>query len=119
MDSNEYFASSSNRENLSFVIEIAKKFNVKKSNLIKTIHSFKGLRYRQQTIFRKKDLSIINDSKSTSYSSTIEMLKNDNSIYWLIGGIPKKGDKFNLSRRFFKNIRGYIFELIKENLFQI
>ena len=37
LDSNEYFASSSNRENLSFVIEIAKKFNVKKSNLIKTI----------------------------------------------------------------------------------
>ena len=106
---NEYFASSSNKENLSFVIEIAKKFNVKKSNLIKTINSFKGLKYRQQIIFKKKDLSIINDSKSTSYSSTIEMLKNNNNIYWLIGGIPKKGDKFNLSRRFLKNIRGYIF----------
>ena len=109
LDYNEYFASSSNKENLSFVIEIAKKFNVKKSNLIKTINSFKGLKYRQQIIFKKKDLSIINDSKSTSYSSTIEMLKNNNNIYWLIGGIPKKGDKFNLSRRFFKNIRGYIF----------
>ena len=37
------------------------------------------------------------------------MLKKDNNIYWLIGGIPKKGDKFNLSRKYFKNIQGYIF----------
>ncbi len=106
---NEYFLSSSNKENLSFVLEIAKKFKIKKNNLIKTIQSFKGLNYRQQVIFKNKNISIINDSKSTSYSSSIEMLKKDNKIYWLIGGIPKKGDRFNLSRKYFKNIQGYIF----------
>ncbi len=106
---NEYFLSSSNKENLSFVIEIAKKFKIKKNNLLKTIQSFKGLNYRQQVIFKNKNISIINDSKSTSYSSSIEMLKKDNKIYWLIGGIPKKGDRFNLSRKYFKNIQGYIF----------
>ena len=66
---NEYFLSTSNKENLSFVIEIAKKFNIKKNNLIKVIKNFKGLDYRQQTIFENKNISIINDSKSTSYSS--------------------------------------------------
>ena len=106
---NEYFLSSSNKENLSFVLEIARKFKIKKNNLIKSIQSFKGLNYRQQVIFKNKNISIINDSKSTSYSSSIEMLKKDNNIYWLIGGIPKKGDKFNLSRKYFKNIQGYIF----------
>ena len=46
---------------------------------------------------------------TTSYSSSIEMLKISNNIYWLLGGIPKKGDKFDLSKIYYKNIRGYIF----------
>ena len=37
------------------------------------------------------------------------MLKTSNNIYWLIGGIPKKGDKFNLPKIYYKNINGYIF----------
>ena len=37
------------------------------------------------------------------------MLKASNNIYWLIGGIPKKGDKFNLPKTYYKNISGYIF----------
>ena len=106
---NEYFLSASNIENLSFLIELAKKFNVKKNNLIKVVKKFKGLNYRQQVIFKNKNISIINDSKSTSYSSSIEMLKRKNNIYWLIGGIPKIGDKFNLSKNYCGNIKGYIF----------
>ena len=51
---NEYFSSGSNAENLSFVIELAKKFNVKKSNLIEVVKKFKGLNYRQQIIFKKR-----------------------------------------------------------------
>ena len=106
---NEYFLSASNKENLSFVIKLAKKFNVKKNNLISTVKNFKGLKYRQQMIFKNKHISIINDSKSTSYSSSVEMLKRNNNTYWLLGGIPKKGDKFNLPEKYCQNIRGFIF----------
>ncbi len=106
---NQYFLSKSNIENLSFVIELAKKFSIKKNTLIKEVKKFKGLNYRQQIIFKNKDISIINDSKSTSYSSSIEMLKRKNNIYWLMGGIPKIGDKFNLSLNNCKKIKGYIF----------
>tara|TARA_Y100000591_G_scaffold161893_1_gene139637 strand:+ start:8424 stop:9722 length:1299 start_codon:yes stop_codon:yes gene_type:complete len=106
---NDYFQSSSNKSNLSFVIEISKKFNVSKKNLVNAVNNFKGLNYRQQTIFDNKNILIINDSKSTSYSSSIEMLKRDSNIYWILGGIPKKGDKFKLPKKYFKNIRGYIF----------
>ncbi len=106
---NKYFFTASNKENLSFVIELAKIFNIKKINLIEAVKKFKGLNYRQQIIFNNKDISIINDSKSTSYSSSIEMLKKKNNIYWLMGGIPKKGDKFSLSRKYYQNIKGYIF----------
>tara|TARA_Y100000287_G_scaffold185980_1_gene191084 strand:- start:119 stop:1420 length:1302 start_codon:yes stop_codon:yes gene_type:complete len=106
---NEYFSSSSNIENLSFVIQISKKFHIKKKILLKIVKSFKGLNYRQQIIFKKNNYSIINDSKSTSYSSSMEMLKKSAQIYWLLGGIPKKGDTFNLPKRYYKNIKGYIF----------
>ena len=106
---NEYFLSESNKENLSFIIQIAKNFKVKKNTLVKSIKNFKGLKYRQQVIFDNKSISVINDSKSTSYSSSIEILKKIKNIYWLIGGIPKKGDKFNLSKKYYKNIKGYIF----------
>ncbi len=67
------------------------------------------MKYRQQIIFENKSIQIINDSKSTSYSSSIKILKEKKNIYWLIGGIPKKGDKFILPRNYYKDIKGYIF----------
>tara|TARA_B100001093_G_scaffold82627_1_gene74047 strand:+ start:573 stop:1847 length:1275 start_codon:yes stop_codon:yes gene_type:complete len=106
---NKNFLSASNIENLSFVISLSKVLKIKKKNLLKTVRKFRGLKYRQQIIFKNKDLLIINDSKSTSYSSSIEILKDTNNIYWLVGGIPKKGDKFNLPKNYCKNIKGYIF----------
>ena len=77
--------------------------------MIDTINNFKGLNYRQQIIFKNENILIINDSKSTSYSSSLEMLKKSNSIYWLLGGIPKKGDRLNLSKKYCRNIKGFIF----------
>ena len=106
---NNYFLSTANKENLSFVLEISKKLNIKKKILFNAIKKFKGLKYRQQIIFKNRNTLIINDSKSTSYSSSIEILKMSKNIFWLLGGIPKKGDRFNLSKIYFKNIKGFIF----------
>ena len=72
---NKNFLSGSNLENLSFVIKLSEILKVKDKNLFDAIKKFKGLKYRQQIIFKNKDLTIINDSKSTSYSSSIEVLK--------------------------------------------
>jgi UDP-N-acetylmuramoylalanine--D-glutamate ligase len=106
---NKYFLSETNKENLSFIIEISKKLNLKYNLLINTIKKFNGLKYRQQVIFEKKDLTIINDSKSTSFSSSIGVLKTNNNIYWLLGGIHKKSDKFNLPKKYFKNIQAFVY----------
>tara|TARA_B100001057_G_scaffold500044_1_gene613150 strand:- start:4488 stop:5798 length:1311 start_codon:yes stop_codon:yes gene_type:complete len=106
---NKYFDSKTNQANLSFVLEIIKNFPIKKNILLKSINEFKGLNYRQQTIYDKKKLIIINDSKSTSYSSSEELLKSYENISWLIGGIPKKNDKLNLSKKYYGNIQAYIF----------
>ena len=106
---NKYFLTEMNKENLSFVLEISKKFKIKNSLIIKTIKKFNGLKYRQQIILKKKYLTIINDSKSTSFSSSIGLLKANRNIYWLLGGIYKKGDKFNLSKKYFNNIKAFVY----------
>ena len=106
---NKYFLNESNQENLLFVLEISKRLNLKKNLLLKTIQNFNGLQYRQQIILKKRNLTIINDSKSTSFSASVGALKSNNNIYWLLGGIHKKGDKFDLQKKYFKNIKAYIY----------
>ncbi len=106
---NKYFLTESNRENLSFIIELAKKLKLKNYLLQKTIKYFKGLKYRQQIIIQKKNLTIINDSKSTSFSSSVGILKKDSNILWLLGGIYKKGDKLELEKKDLSNVTAFIY----------
>ena len=106
---NEFFSSETNKENLSFVVEISKKLRLKNKIMIKTFQKFNGLKYRQQIIFKNKYLTIINDSKSTSFSSSLGILKANHNIYWLLGGIHKKGDEFKLSKKYFKNVKAFIY----------
>ena len=106
---NKYFLSSGNKENLSFILEISKVFKLNNKNLFKTLNKFKGLKYRQQIILKNKNLTIINDSKSTSFASSENLLKNLDDIYWILGGIPKKSDYFKLSKKHCKNFKVFIF----------
>ena len=106
---NDYFLTEANKENLSFILEISKKLNLKKNLLKNTIKSFRGLKYRQQIIFKNNKLSVINDSKSTSFSSSKGILKASQNIFWLVGGIPKKGDKFLLPKKYLSNIKAFIY----------
>ena len=106
---NRYFLSSGNLENLSFVHQISTKLNLNIKILIKTLNRFKGLKYRQQTIYENKNLTIINDSKSTSFASSENLLKNLKNVYWILGGIPKKGDILSLSKNHCKNFKTFVF----------
>ena len=106
---NKYFLSSGNLENLSFVLQISETLNLNSKILIKTLNKFKGLKYRQQIIYENKNLTIINDSKSTSFASSENLLKNLKNAYWILGGIPKKGDQLNLSKKHYKNFKTFIF----------
>ncbi len=106
---NEYFLNDANKENLSFVMAISNKFKLKKDIVIKTLKKFKGLKYRQQIIYKDSFLTIINDSKSTTFASSISVLKKKLNVYWLLGGIPKQGDKFNLDKKYYSNIKAFIY----------
>ena len=56
---------------------------------------------------------IINDSKSTSFSSTVGLLSSYKNIFWIVGGKYKIGDNFNLDKKYYKNIYAYIIGLNK------
>ena len=68
----------------------------------KTINNFKGLPFRQEIIYQNKKVMIMNDSKSTSFSSSLNILKSFKNIHWILGGLAKKGDKLNLPNKFQK-----------------
>jgi UDP-N-acetylmuramoylalanine--D-glutamate ligase len=106
---NQYFNTEGNKENLKFILETAKILKLKKNILIKTLKKFKGLKYRQEIIFQSKNLTIINDSKATTFSSSVSLLKSLTNAYWIVGGQAKKGDKLLLSKQDCKNFKAYIF----------
>ena len=106
---NLYFSTEGNKENLSFVFKIVDILRLKKESVFKVLRNFNGLKYRQQIIFKSKKLTIINDSKATSFSSSVSILKSLSNVYWIIGGLAKKGDKFLLSKRDCKNFKAYIY----------
>ena len=106
---NPYFENKNNLNNLKFVLEISKKLKLKNQKVFKVVNSFKQLNFRQQILYKNKKLLIINDSKSTSFSSSINLLESYKNIYWLVGGRFKKGDNFVLNKKYYKNINAYIF----------
>ncbi|MDB4231232.1 UDP-N-acetylmuramoyl-L-alanine--D-glutamate ligase [Candidatus Pelagibacter sp.] len=106
---NNYFDTDGNKENLTFVLKVSKILKLKNNLLLKSLKNFKGLSFRQEIIHNSKFLKIINDSKATSFSSSEKLLKSLKNIYWIIGGLPKKGDKFLLKKNDCKKIKLYIF----------
>tara|TARA_B100000767_G_scaffold274280_1_gene306773 strand:+ start:1065 stop:2372 length:1308 start_codon:yes stop_codon:yes gene_type:complete len=108
---NKYFTTAGNKENLTFVLKVATILKLKKNLLLKTLRKFKGLRFRQETIYESKNLRIINDSKATSFSSSETLLRSLNNVYWIVGGLPKIGDKLLLTKNNDKKINAYVFGL--------
>jgi len=106
---NHYFNTDGNKENLTFILRVSRLLNLKNDLLLNTLKKFKGLSYRQEIIYNSKFLKVINDSKATSFSSSEKLLKSLKNIYWIVGGLPKKGDKFILKKKDCKNIKLYIF----------
>ncbi len=106
---NSYFENKNNLNNLKFVLEISKKLKLKNQKIFKVVNSFKELNFRQQILYKNKKLLIINNSKSTNFSSSINLLESYKNIYWLVGGRFKKGDNFVLNKKYYKNINAYIF----------
>jgi UDP-N-acetylmuramoylalanine--D-glutamate ligase len=105
---NIYFRSKGNIQNLYFAYKIAKNLKIDDKIIIKAVNKFKGLSHRQETIFSNNKLLCVNDSKATSFEASLQSLLNYNKIYWIVGGLPKYKDHFNLKKVKEKIIKAYI-----------
>ena len=93
---------------MNFVYTISRLLKIKKKHFIDAMQSFKGLPHRFEIFLSKGNTTFINDSKATSFSASKYALSSLKNIYWIIGGLPKKGDKINFNP-FKKNIiKSYI-----------
>ena len=110
---NIYLLDKNNLKNIHFIYFICKKFKISDKIIFRSLNKYQGLKYRKQIIYYGKKLIIINDSKSTSFSSTVGLLSSYKNIYWIVGGKFKKGDKFTLNKKYYKNIKAYLIGLDK------
>ena len=121
---NKYFKDKGNIENLFFAYKIAKAFKIKDKIIIRATNAFKGLPHRQEIFYSDRDLICVNDSKATSFDASAQALSKFNKIYWIVGGLPKYKDYFNLKNFKNKIIKAYIIgkrtsffeKLIKNNI---
>ena len=112
---NDYFKNKSNIKNVSFIFALSKNLRLSYNKIINVTNKFKQLNFRQQIVYRSRNLTIINDSKSTSLSSTLPLLESFKNIYWILGGMAKKGDQLNLKKEKFREIKAFIYG--KDKLF--
>lgn len=114
---------------ISLLNKKAQKIIYEKINNIKfanEINSFRGLKFRQEILLDNKNITIVNDSKSTNIASTISAINsfinyNNKKIILLIGGIIK-GDLNLLNEKLSLIENIYIFgesKNILENHFKL
>jgi len=105
---NKYLLSIPNLENVSFVHQLSTILKIKKNFFLKALNTFKGLPHRNEIFYQKRGVTFVNDSKATSFEATQHALKNNKNIFWIVGGLPKLGDKFNLRSVRENIIKSYI-----------
>ncbi len=92
-----------NIQNLNFSFLILKKLGLKTLDIYKSFSSFRGLPHRQEIIMKRRNLLVINDSKSTNYESLIPALNNYKNIILICGG-QIKSNKINILDKNRQNI---------------
>ncbi len=105
---NSYLISEANEENMSFVFALSKVLKIKEKSFISSLDSFKGLPHRHEIFYKKNKKVFINDSKATTFQATKFAIRSNKNIFWIVGGLPKLGEKFNLGKSKKNIVKSYI-----------
>ncbi len=105
---NNYLNSQANEENMSFVFALSKVLKIKEKSFIRSLKSFKGLPHRHEIFLKKNNKIFINDSKATSFQASKFALQSNKNIFWIVGGMPKIGDKFKIGKLKNNIVKSYI-----------
>ncbi len=105
---NHYLNSEANEENMSFAYALSKILKIGDKSFITSLKSFKGLAHRHEIFYKKNNKTFINDSKATSFEASKFALKSNTNIFWIVGGLPKLGDRFRLGKLKKNIMKSYI-----------
>jgi UDP-N-acetylmuramoylalanine--D-glutamate ligase len=119
----KYIKGEHNQENANAAYAVSKLFDIKDELIYKTILNFSGLPFRQQIIKKTNEITYINDSTSTTPTSTIEAIKtfHDKPIVLILGGNSKNLSQSDLIDKLSNVekiilIKGTFTDLIKDEL---
>ena len=105
---NNYLNSQANEENISFVFALSKVLKISEKSFLRSLKSFKGLPHRYEIFLKKNNKVFINDSKATSFQASKFALQSNKNIFWIVGGMPKLGDRFDLGKMKNNIVKSYI-----------
>lgn len=72
------------------------------------LRSFGGLAHRMEQVARAGKVLFVNDSKATNADAAGKALGSFDSIYWIVGGVPKEGGLQGLEPFYPRIVRAYL-----------
>ena len=94
-EKNNYFKSKANQENFLGIIKVLEILKINLNDAILSLENFSNPHFRQEEVYNRNNLIIINDSKSTCFVATINAIDNTNNKYKNLEGILIIGGKLN------------------------
>jgi len=82
---------SHNHQNVAAAAAVALSIGLEEDSIIPALVNFDGLPHRQELVREQHGISFINDSKATNAEAAARALASYKSIYWIAGGLSKKG----------------------------
>ena len=80
-----------NRQNAAAAYAAALSIGLAPDAIVEAMHSFPGLRHRQELVGSIGPLRFVNDSKATNPDAAARALACYDRVYWVAGGRPKEG----------------------------
>ena len=98
-----------NDENMSHIFQLSKLLKIKTKSFVNCLSTFKGLPHRYEIFLKKKKILFLSMTQKQPRLKQLSLLyKIAKIFFWILGGLPKKKDKFILKNVKKNIIKSYI-----------
>lgn len=97
-----------NAQNAAAAYAAVRALGVGPADAVAGIRSFPGLAHRQERVGEANGVLYVNDSKATNADATEKALTAYDTMFWIIGGLPKAGGITPLKRYFRRVVKAYL-----------
>ena len=97
-----------NHQNAATAYAAVRAVGVSVADAVAGLRTFPGLAHRQERVGEFRDVLYVNDSKATNADAVEKALVAYDSLFWIIGGLPKAGGIEPLKRHFPRIVKAYL-----------